>query len=86
MLTLFLIFVAARHTIRAGVLLAGYALPVLLGRISILPGGLGVLEATMITLYSGLGIPVTVAVLVVLSFRLPTFVGFPLAAYLQHRL
>lgn len=91
MLTLFLIFVAARHTVSAGVLLAGYALPVLLGRISILPGGLGILEATMITLYSGLGVPATVAILVVLSYRLlsfwlPTFIGFPLIAYLQHRL
>lgn len=91
MLTLFLIFVAADHTVSAGVLLAGYALPVLLGRISILPGGLGIIEATMIALYSGLGVPATVAILVVLSYRLlsfwiPTMIGFPLVAYLQHRL
>jgi len=90
-LTLFLLFVAARHTVSGGVLMAGYAVPLLLGRISALPGGLGVIEATMVTLYSGLDVPTAGAVLVVLSYRLvsfwlPALAGFPLIAYLQHRL
>jgi hypothetical protein len=56
---------------RAG--LAGYARPVSLGWISVLPGGLGIIEATMIALYSGLGVPATVVVLVALSHRLLSF-------------
>lgn len=79
---------AARHVVTPGVLLAGYGMPLLLARISILPGGLGVTEGSMVALYHALGVPTAVTVLVVLAYRLlsfwvPTFVGFPLIAYLQ---
>lgn len=54
-----------------------------------LPGGVGVVEGTMAALYSGLGVQSSIMVVVILvyrmfSFWLPTLVGFPLAAYLQH--
>lgn len=67
MLTLYLIFVAAGHEVSPGVLLAGYGLPLLLGKVSFLPGGIGIVEATMAALYDGLGVPDPVTVVVILG-------------------
>jgi uncharacterized membrane protein YbhN (UPF0104 family) len=88
-LTLYFLFVAAGYAIGLDVLLAGYGLPLLLGRLSFfLPGGVGVIEATMTVLYHGLGAPTTVVVVVILAYRalsfwIPTFLGFPIAVYLD---
>lgn len=87
-LTLLGLFIAARHTPALSTLLAGYGLPQLLGRITFLPGGIGIVEGGMVGLYVALGVPAPAAVLVVLGYRalsfwLPTLVGFPLAALLQ---
>jgi uncharacterized protein (TIRG00374 family) len=89
MLTLYLIFVAAGHAVSPGVLLTGYGLPLLLGKVSFLPGGVGVVEGTMTALYDGLGVPDPVTVIVILAYRaisfwLPTLLGFLLVPYLQH--
>ena len=90
MLTLYLLFVAAGHSVTPGVLLVGYGLPQLLAKFAIiLPGGVGVVEAGMASLYHGLGVPDAVTVVVVLAYRmmsfwLPTLIGFPLIPYLQH--
>ena len=88
-LTLYALFVAAGHAVSPGILLAGYGLPLLLGKLSFLPGGVGVVEATMTAMYNGLGVPNAVTVIVVLAYRflsfwLPLFIGLPLIAYLQH--
>jgi uncharacterized protein (TIRG00374 family) len=89
MLTLYLLFIAARDRISFGMLFSGYALPLLLGRIAfILPGGVGVVETSMVALYISLGISKENAVVVVevyrlISFWIPTLAGFPIAAYLQ---
>jgi uncharacterized membrane protein YbhN (UPF0104 family) len=87
--TLFFLFVAAGHAVSPGILLAGYGLPLLLGKVSFLPGGVGIVEGTMAALYNGLGVPDPVTVVVILAYRLlsfwlPTLVGFPLVPYLQH--
>jgi uncharacterized protein (TIRG00374 family) len=88
MATLFLLFIAAGHTVSPGVLLTGYGLPLLLGKVTFLPGGVGIVEGTMAALYNGLGVPNAVTVLVILAYRIisfwvPTFLGFPLVIYLQ---
>jgi uncharacterized protein (TIRG00374 family) len=57
MLTLYLVFVAAGHAVSPGVLLVGYGLPLLLGKVGFLPGGVGIVKATMAALYDGLGVP-----------------------------
>lgn len=89
MLTLYLIFIAAGHAVSPGILLAGYGLPLLLGRVSVLPGGVGIVEGTMTVLYDGLGVPNPITVVVILvyraiSFWLPALLGFLLVPYLQH--
>ena len=89
MLTLYFFFIAAGNQVSPSVLLVGYGLPLLFGRLAfLLPGGVGIVESTMAALYTGLGVPGPVAVVVILGYRMfsfwiPTFIGFPLAAYLQ---
>jgi len=89
MLTLYFFFIAAGNQVSPSVLLVGYGLPLLFGRLAfLLPGGVGIVESTMAALYTGLGVPGPIAVVVILSYRMfsfwiPTFLGFPLAAYLQ---
>lgn len=89
MLTLYFFFIAGGYPIGPETLLVGYGLPLLLGKMAfILPGGVGIVESTMVALYTGLGVPGSIAVVAVLSYRvfsfwIPTFVGFPLAFYLQ---
>ncbi|WP_231590502.1 lysylphosphatidylglycerol synthase transmembrane domain-containing protein [Methanosarcina siciliae] len=90
-LTLYLFFIAAGHPVGLEVLLIGYGLPLLFGKMAfVVPGGVGVVESTMIALYTGLGVPSSVAVVVVLGYRvfsfwIPTLVGFPIAFYLQRK-
>jgi len=89
MLTLYAIFVAAGHPVSVGVLLAGYGLPLLLAKMTILPGGVGLVEGSMAALYTSLGVPDAVTVVAILSYRflsfwLPSLLGFPLILYLQH--
>jgi len=88
MLTLYSLFIAAGHAVSPGVLLAGYGLPLLLGKVTFLPGGVGIVEGTMAALYDGLRVPDGVTVVVILTYRvlsfwLPTLLGFPLIPYLQ---
>lgn len=88
MLTLAFLFLAARHSISIAVLVAGYGVPQLLGKLTLILGGLGVVEATMIALYSTLGVPRPIAVIVVLAYRLisfwlPTLFGIALAMHFE---
>ena len=74
MVTLYFTFIAAGNPIRIIDLLAGYGLPLLMGKAAfVLPGGLGIIEATMAAIYSGIGVPSTVALAVVLVYRFITF-------------
>ncbi len=90
-LSLYFLFLAARYAVSPGVLLAGYGLPLLLGKLAfIVPGGVGVIEGGMATLYTSLGVPPAITVVVVLGYRLisfwlPTLLGFPLIAVLQRK-
>jgi uncharacterized protein (TIRG00374 family) len=89
MLTLDLLFMAAGHTATPGVLMAGYGLAFLLGKIAfIVPGGVGVIESGMAAIYTNLGIPGSISVVVILSYRLfsfwiPSVLGFAVTGYLQ---
>lgn len=87
-LTIYALFFAAGQSISFGVLLTGYGLPLLLGKAGFLPGGVGIVEATMTAIYASLGISADIVVVVILGYRLisfwiPVLIGFPLAAYLQ---
>ncbi|HEX9160291.1 MAG TPA: lysylphosphatidylglycerol synthase transmembrane domain-containing protein [Thermoanaerobaculia bacterium] len=83
-------FIAAGAPQKLSHLLAGYGVPILLGRASFLPGGIAVIEVAMSALFAGLGVPPSVAIVAVLTYRLisfwtPTIVGIPIAVTLQSR-
>ncbi|MHB8807975.1 MAG: flippase-like domain-containing protein, partial [Anaerolineaceae bacterium] len=65
--------------------------PLLLGKAAfVIPGGVGIVEGTMVALYDKLGVTNEVAVIVVLAYRLisfwlPSIIGFPLVFYLNHK-
>jgi uncharacterized protein (TIRG00374 family) len=87
-LALRLVFAAAHQPVKMAVVLAGYGVPMLLGRASFLPGGIAVIEVAMAALYGGMGIPADIAVVVVLTYRLlsfwlPSAIGVPIAIGLQ---
>jgi uncharacterized protein (TIRG00374 family) len=92
MLTLYFMFIAAGYNISFGVLFAGYGLPFMLARVAfILPGGVGVVEGSMVALYNSLKVPNAVSVVVILGYRLfsfwlPTLLGFAATAYLNQKL
>jgi hypothetical protein len=89
MLTLYFMFIAAGHNVNLGILFAGYGLPLILGKMAFLfPGGVGVIEGSMVALYDSLNVPDAVSVVVILGYRLfsfwlPTLLGFAAAAYLS---
>jgi uncharacterized protein (TIRG00374 family) len=83
-------FLAAGQVLDLSLLLAGYGVPLLLGRASFVPGGVAVVEVAMAALYGGLGVPASAAVVAVLTYRLfsfwlPALIGIPIAAALQSR-
>jgi uncharacterized protein (TIRG00374 family) len=90
MLTLAFLFLSAGHGVSLPVLIAGYGVPQLLGKLTVVLGGVGVVETTMVGLYRTLGVPTPIAVVVVLvyrliSFWLPTLAGIALVPYFEHR-
>jgi uncharacterized protein (TIRG00374 family) len=85
---MFWLFVAAGHQLTPGKVLSGYALPLLIGKVAVIPGGIGVVEGTMILLYRGFGVATATAVLVVLAYRviafwMPNLLGFCIIPFLQ---
>ena len=81
-------FLAAGQVVKLSLLLAGYGVPLLLGRASFIPGGVAVTEVAMAALFGGLGVPANVAVVSVLTYRLfsfwlPSLIGIPIAVTLQ---
>lgn len=89
MLTLYFIFIAVGYAVHPSVLMSGYGLAFLLGKVTFLfPGGVGVIESGMVAIYTNLGIPGSISVVVILSYRLfsfwiPSLLGFAVTGYLQ---
>ena len=86
--TLYILFIAAGYRVPLGMLLTGYGLPLLVGRLPLVPGGVGVVEATMTAIFIGLGAPPHATVVATLGYRLfsfwiPMLLGFPIGLYLQ---
>jgi uncharacterized protein (TIRG00374 family) len=73
LLTLYMLFLATGHAAAPGLVIAGYGLPILAGKLSVIPGGVGIIEGGMAGLYSALGVPGGVIVVVILGYRLISF-------------
>jgi uncharacterized protein (TIRG00374 family) len=76
-LTLAILWVAFRavnHPVPVGLVLIGFGVGVVLSLISIVPGGLGVMEGSMAAVYVSLGVPLERALLAILIFRVAYYV------------
>jgi glycosyltransferase 2 family protein len=90
MLTLGFLFLAAGNHLSGALLLAGYGVPQLIGKLTVILGGAGVVETSMIALYVILGVPKPAAIVAVLGYRLfsfwlPTVIGLGLVPFLGAR-
>jgi glycosyltransferase 2 family protein len=88
MLCLYLIFIAAGYRIHIIVLIAGYGFSILIGMAAFfIPGGVGVVESSLVAIFTSLGVPAEISVIASLSYRLfsfwiPSILGFAVSGYL----
>src|SRR6185312_5010544 len=90
MLTLGFLFVASGKPMNPALLLAGYGVPQLIGKLTVILGGAGVVETGMVALYVVLGVPQATAIVAVLGYRLfsfwlPTLIGIALVPFMGTR-
>jgi len=83
LVALWFCFDALGDTLSIGVLITGFAIGIIAGNLSMLPGGLGVQEASMAGIYALLGVSLDQAVLASILFRvvydfIPFFISFVL--------
>ncbi|OGO29257.1 MAG: hypothetical protein A2136_10785 [Chloroflexi bacterium RBG_16_54_11] len=64
------VFEALGPPVEAGALITGYVIGIMAGLLSMVPGGLGVQEGSMASIYALLGVPLRQAVLAAILFRL----------------
>jgi uncharacterized protein (TIRG00374 family) len=89
MIALYFLFIGAGNQVTPGVLVAGYGLPLVLGKMAFMfPGGVGVIERSMTALFTKLLVPKDISAVVVLGYRLlsfwiPAVLGFVAAAFLS---
>lgn len=67
---LYFCVLATGYPIAPGTLAAGFAVGVFIFLISVVPGGLGLMEVSMTGLYVSLGVPLAVAVVALLAYRI----------------
>ncbi len=66
-------FIAFHYTIPIGILITGYGLVLAFSGLAALPGGLGLVDASLAVIFARLGAPGAVAVAAALSYRLIAF-------------
>jgi len=85
--TLWFCFAALGNFLGVGTLITGFSLSITLGFISMVPGGLGIQDGSMVGIYTLLGIPVRVAFLAAILFRIVYyFVPFLISLGFYHGL
>jgi hypothetical protein len=67
-------FRAIGHPIAVGVVTVGFAVGLCLSLVSLVPGGLGIMESSMTAVFVSLGVPLEPAVVAVLIFRVAYYV------------
>jgi len=84
------IFEALGPPVKVGALVTGYVIGIMAGLLSMVPGGFGVQEGSMASLYALMGVQLEQAVLAAILFRilyylLPYFLILPFYNRLLHR-
>jgi hypothetical protein len=67
-------FRSVNYPIAAGLVVVGFAVGVCLSLVSLVPGGLGVMESSMTAVFVSLGVPLEPAVVAVIIFRVSYYV------------
>jgi uncharacterized protein (TIRG00374 family) len=67
-------FRAVNYTIAPGLVIVGFAVGICLSLVSLVPGGLGVMETSMTAVFVSLGVPPEPAVVAVLIFRVAYYI------------
>lgn len=89
-LTLWLTFVAMLSVVSPHLFFAGYGIPMLVAKVGVVPGGIGLVEGMMVAIFHHVGEETRVALLAVVAYRLiafwlPNLVGFAFVPVLQAR-
>jgi uncharacterized protein (TIRG00374 family) len=85
--TIYVVFLGFGQVVNPGVVITGYTIAIMAGAGAFLTSGLGVYEAGMIGTFAALGIPLAVAIAVVLVYRilnLGIFLPIGLIFYRKH--
>jgi uncharacterized protein (TIRG00374 family) len=72
-------FIAIGHPVRASYVIAAFAIGMFFSIVSLVPGGLGILEGSMAATFVSLGVPLEHAVVATVIFRV-AYYGLPLVA------
>ena len=67
-------FLAVGYPLPISYVIVGFALGMVLSLVSLIPGGLGIMEGGMAAIYVGLGVPLETAVVAILIFRVVYYV------------
>jgi uncharacterized protein (TIRG00374 family) len=86
--TLWLVFVAMLDVVSPHVFFAGYAIPLMVSKVGVVPGGVGLVEGMMVGVFHHVGEPASTAALAVVGYRLlgfwlPNLVGFGVLPFIQ---
>lgn len=74
LLILYTAFRVVQYPIRLSVVIVGFAVGIVFSLVSLIPGGLGVMEGSMSALFASFGVPFETAVVAVLLFRVTYYV------------
>ncbi len=85
LLTLYFCFLAIHYVIRPEVLIVGFSVGLFASIISLVPGGLGVMEGSMAAIYYSLNVPLEEAIVAVILYRLVYYVFPFLTSLLLYR-
>lgn len=82
----YVVFVAFGHWVNIGSVILAYAIANFAGLISVLPGGVGIYEALMVTVLASTGVPAAISLPVIVTYRvINTLIQIPPGYYLYHQ-
>lgn len=82
----YVVFIAFGHFVNIGAVILAYAIANFAGLISVLPGGVGIYEALMVTTLASTGVPAKISLPVIVMYRvLNTLIQLPPGYYLYHK-
>jgi hypothetical protein len=85
-LSIYVVFLAFGHVVNIGAVILAYAVANFAGLISVLPGGVGIYEALMTAILATTGVPASVSLPVIVTYRvLNTLIQLPPGYYLYQK-